>query len=197
MRRMRRGYWLDSIIVTKSVIETERLALRTWAPADFTWFLEEMNAPATTVFLGGVRPVEHVMRRLTDNAAALDAGELGFWVVALKDGGEAVGHCGLNLISTPHAPAAIQGQPQIGWTITEPHWRRGYALEAARGVLRHGFGPLGYATIYSQTSASNGPSSAMMVRLGLEPMPQYDYDDPDYPGPDNPTTVYRAVRPSA
>ena len=26
---------------------------------------------------------------------------------------------------------------------------------------------------------------------------ELDYDDPDYPGPDNPTTVYRAVRPAA
>lgn len=184
-------------MTTTVVIETERLLLRTWAPADFTWFLDEMNVPATTVFLGGVRPVENVMQRLTSNAAELDAGELGFWLVALKNGGAAVGHCGLNLISTAHAPAAIQGQPQIGWTITAPHWRRGYALEAARGVLSHAFGPLGLSTIYSQTSASNGPSSAMMVRLGLEPMPQYDYDDPDYPGPDNPTTVYRAQRPAA
>ena len=178
-------------------IETERLVLRTWVPADFTWFLEEMNAPATTVYLGGVRSVEDVMQRLTSNAAALATGKLGFWLVALKDGGEAVGHCGLNLISTPHAPAAIQGQPQIGWTITAPHWRRGYALEAARGVLAHAFGPMGYATIFAQTSASNGPSTAMMDRLGLEPMPGLAYDDPDYPGPDNPTTVFRAVRPAA
>ncbi len=177
-------------------IETERLILRTWAPSDYTWFLEEMNASATTVYLGGVRPAEHVLQRLTANAAALDAGEPGFWLVALKRSGEAVGHCGLNLISSPHAPEAIQGQPQIGWTITAPHWRRGYALEAARGVLAHAFGPLGYATIFAQTSASNGPSTAMMDRLGLEPMPELDYDDPDYPGPDNPTTVYRAVRPA-
>ena len=194
MRRTRRGCW--GAEVTEVIIETQRLVLRTWSPADFPWFLAEMNAPATTVFLGGVRPVESVMQRLTANATALDAGELGFWLVALKDGGAAVGHCGLILISTPHAPEAIQGKPQIGWTITAPHWRRGYALEAARGVLAHAFGPLGHATIFSQTSASNGPSSAMMVRLGLEPMPEYGYDDPDYPGPDNPTTVYRAMRPA-
>ena len=69
--------------MTKIGIETERLVLRTWAPSDFAWFLE-MNVPATTVFLGGVRPVENVMQRLTSNAAALDAGEPGFWLVALK-----------------------------------------------------------------------------------------------------------------
>lgn len=183
--------------MTTIVIETERLVLRTWAPSDFTWFLAQMNVPATTTHLGGVRPVEHVMQRLTANAAALDAGELGFWLVALKSSGEAVGHCGLNLISTPHAPEAIQGQPQIGWTITAPHWRKGYALEAARCVLAHAFGPLGYTTIFSQTSASNGPSSAMMDRLGFVHLPDLAYDDPDYPGPDNPTTVYRAVRPAA
>lgn len=183
--------------MTRVVIETERLVLRTWVQGDFAWFLDEMNGPATTVFLGGVRPVEDVMQRLTANAAALDASGLGFWLVALKDTGEAVGHCGLNLIATPHAPKALQGQPQIGWTITAPHWRKGYALEAARGVLAHAFGPLAYAAIFSQTSASNVPSSAMMVRLGLEPRPELDYDDPAYPGPDNPTTVYCAVRQAA
>ena len=183
--------------VTTIAIETERLVLRTWAPVDFAWFLEEMNVAAVTVHLGGVRPVENVMQRLTANAAALDAGEPGFWLVALKDGGAAVGHCGLNLIATPHAPEALRGQPQIGWTITAPHWRRGYALEAARGVLAHAFGPLGHAAIFAQTSASNGPSSAMMERLGLDRLREFDYDDPDYPGPDNPTTVYRAVRPAA
>lgn len=183
--------------MTTIVIETERLVLRTWAPTDFTWFLDEMNVAATTVFLGGVRPVEKVMQRLTSNAAALDAGDPGFWLVALKHSGEAVGHCGLNLISSPHAPEAIQGQPQIGWTITAPHWRQGYAQEAARGVLAHALGALGYATIFSQTSASNAPSTAMMDRLGFEHIPALDYDDPDYPGPDNPTTVYRAVRPAA
>ena len=87
--------------------------------------------------------------------------------------------------------ASLAGRHEIGWTLAEAFWGRGYATEAARAVLDFAFEELGLARIYSQTSDSNHPSTRMMQRLGFTHLPQLGYVDPLYPPRDNPTTVWR------
>ena len=178
-----------------SVIETERLVLRPPAPDDLAWITEYMNTPAVMRNLGGVRSPERVASGFADDLAAFCGGGHRRWTVWLRASNARIGRCGLFRIKSDAAPVALRGQNEIGWTLAEAFWGKGYAAEAARGVLGFGFGTLGLPVIFAQTSESNRASTRLMERLGLERLPALDYVDPDYPEADNPTTVYRAMRP--
>ena len=176
------------------MIESDRLVLRVPEAADLAWQIAELNSPAVMQHLGGLRDDSAILASFESNRAALIRGDLGFWTVTLRDSGQPIGKCGLSPIDSPAAPAEVRGSVQIGWTLAEPFWGNGYAGEAARAVLVHGFGALDLPVIWSQTSDSNDASTRMMARLGFARCAALDYVDPDYPAADNPTTVYRMAR---
>lgn len=176
------------------MIETERLILRVQRDDDLDWFVAHMNTPAVMRHLGGVRPREAVAAGMARNAEGFARTGVGFWTIVLRESGERAGKCGLGVIEGEHAPPQLQGKPEIGWSLAEPFWGRGLAAEAARAVLRYGFGTLGHDAIHSQTSDSNRASTRLMERLGFERLAALDYVDPGYPAADNPTTVYGLTR---
>lgn len=178
------------------VIETERLILRVQQDDDLDWFLEHMNTPSVMRHLGGVRLREAVAAGMARNAEGFARTGTGFWTVWLCESGERAGKCGLGTIETECAPPELIGQTEIGWSLAEPFWGKGLAAEAARAVLQHGFDMLGLTAIHSQTSDSNRSSTQLMQRLGFDRLPTLDYVDPVYPAADNPTTVWRKLRPS-
>lgn len=177
------------------LIETDRLILRPPAPDDLQWVLESINTPAVMRYLGGaIRSQAQVEDSFAADLAAFSNGGYRRWTIWRRDpegrGGCRIGRCGLFHVYTPSAPPALQGQREIGWTLAEPFWGKGYATEAARAVLEYAFGALQLGVVYAQTSDSNGPSTRMMQRLGFSRLPELDYVDPDYPPRDNPTTVW-------
>ncbi len=137
------------------MIETARLILRVQRDDDLDWFFEHINTPCVMRHLGGPRSREAVAGGMARNAESFARTGVGFWTIVLRESGELAGKCGLGTIASEHAPPPLQGQPEIGWSLAEPFWNRGFASEAARAVLRYGFETLGHATIFSQTSTSN------------------------------------------
>lgn len=181
---MRHVCWADP------VIETARLVLRSPVASDLDWQALHLNTPAVMAHLGGVRSAEDLANGFAANAAALDAGEPGFWTVTLRSDGTVIGKCGLSRMETPAAPPEMTGGLQIGWSLGEAWWGHGYAGEAARTVIAQFFDHYDAPQLWAQTSDSNAASSRMMTRLGFARCLQFDYVDPDYPPEDNPTTVY-------
>lgn len=176
------------------MIHTARLVLRRPEADDLAWILDKMNTPAVMRYLAGVRTPDDVAEGLDADIAAFAGGQWLRWTVWLREEDRRVGRCGLFTVRSEAAPDVLRGQPEIGWTFAEDCWGRGYAGEAARAVLAHGFETRGNPVIYSQTSDSNAASTRMMARLGFTPSPELGYVDPDYPAEDNPTTVYRLAR---
>jgi RimJ/RimL family protein N-acetyltransferase len=58
---------------------------------------------------------------------------------------------------------------------------RGYASEAARAVLKAGFGQYGLKEIASFTVPKNLKSQAVMKKIGLKYDPQGDFNHPKLP----------------
>lgn len=90
----------------------------------------------------------------------------GFWGVFRRDAPGLVGLVGLLNIpwSARFTPAV-----EIGWRIAPAHQRQGFAEEAARMALAHGFGQLGLAEIVAFTLPANQPSWRLMEKLGMAP----------------------------
>lgn len=177
------------------MIETERLVLRPPSADDLPFILAQINTAGMMRHLGGAaRPVDDVAKSHAEDIAAFADGSYQSWTVWLKEGQQRIGRVGLFPVRTKTAPEALRGQREIGWMLAEAHQGRGYAAEAARAVLAYGFDVLDLPVIFAQTSDSNEASTRMMLRLRFEWCTQLGYVDPDYPAPDNLTTVYRIGR---
>lgn len=83
----------------------------------------------------------------------------GRWAVILKSSGECIGRVGLWF------PEGWPGV-ELGWMITPAHQGRGYATEAAREGLNHGFDALQLDRIISLISVDNARSIRVAEKLG-------------------------------
>ena len=117
----------------------------------------------------------------------------GLWALELRADGRFVGFTGLALqtFEAPFTPAV-----EVGWRLAADAWGHGYATEAARASLDHGFG-LGLQEIVSMTTVTNLRSQAVMARLGMTRDPADDFDYPRHPvgHPLRPHVLYRLQRP--
>jgi ribosomal-protein-alanine N-acetyltransferase len=171
-------------------LQGPRLRLRPIAPADAAGFAA-LNADPLAM--------RHFPAPLSraESDAALDRalahhGEYGFGAqaAALHDG-TLLGFLGLAQVQFPaHFAPAVE----IGWRFLPAFWGQGYAEEAARLTLAHGFGPLGLKEIVSFTVPANQPSWRLMQRLGMRPDGGFDHPRVPEGHPLRPHVLYRLAR---
>jgi RimJ/RimL family protein N-acetyltransferase len=59
-------------------------------------------------------------------------------------------------------------EPEIGYWLGVAFWGRGYATEAARGVIDHAFGDLGYHCLAGGARVSNPASRRVLEKCGFQ-----------------------------
>ena len=114
-----------------AVVETERLLIRKWNDEDVAAVADIYLKPEVMQFIpGGVWTPERTTRIIA-RMRELDIEQgYGFYPVVVKSLGTVIGHCGLGrLEQTPEI--------EIAFILDSPHWRKGYASEAARAILAH------------------------------------------------------------
>jgi RimJ/RimL family protein N-acetyltransferase len=91
---------------------------------------------------------------------------------------------------------AHAGWLEIGWALRGAFRGRGYASEIGRAGLRYAFDTLGMGAVVSCTVRHNGPSLAVMERIGMRRDPAGDFEHPLIAAghPLRPHVLYR-VRP--
>jgi RimJ/RimL family protein N-acetyltransferase len=97
-------------------------------------------------------------------AAADEVPGLGFWVGIAHD--ELVGWWILQPPNGPDQPR-VAGEADLGYRLLRRYWRRGYAKEGARELIRYGFEDVGLNRIFAQAMAANAASRATMAAAGL------------------------------
>ena len=172
---------------------TDRLILRRWRPEDRAPFAA-MNADPVVM--------EHFPAPLTASEsdalvdrieAGFDARPFGLWALERRADGAFLGFTGLSDVGfDAHFTPAVE----VGWRLAAFAWGQGYASEAARASLRHGFDTVGLAQIVSFTARRNTRSSAVMERIGMTRDPADDFDHPRLAAghPLRPHVLYR-IRP--
>jgi RimJ/RimL family protein N-acetyltransferase len=83
-------------------------------------------------------------------------------VIELKGDNKVIGNTGLGVVFSEG-----QKQSTIGWLIGENFQGKGYATEAARGLISYGFKELGLHRITARTGLDNVRSWRVMQRLGM------------------------------
>ncbi len=178
--------WSD-VVMSVTRLTTDRLVLRGWHESDREAF-HAMNAdPLVMATIGPVMTraqSDAFMNRITHH---FDEHGYGVWCVEFE--GEPVGYTGFMV------PWFRDGV-EIGWRIRSEFWGRGFAPEAARECLRHGFVDLGFDEIISFTAVTNWNSRRVMEKIGLMRDPDGDFDHPSVPddSPLRPHVLYRLAR---
>jgi RimJ/RimL family protein N-acetyltransferase len=149
-----------------TILEGPRIRLRPWLDSDryafaamnadpevMRHFPKPLNRAEADDFLGRI------------NARMAQEG-FGFWAVERHDKPGMIGLCGLARVlwEARFTPAV-----EVGWRFAAAHQRQGYAEEAARIALAHGFGPLKLEKIVAFTTPANLRSRGLMERLGMHP----------------------------
>jgi RimJ/RimL family protein N-acetyltransferase len=82
--------------------------------------------------------------------------------------------------SRPTRPntASAFGRSSAGRTLHPDGWGQGYATEAARAALRHGFEDVKLPEIVAFTARANLASQSVMRRIGMSHDPARDFDHP-------------------
>jgi RimJ/RimL family protein N-acetyltransferase len=146
-----------------SAIATARLDLREFTPDDAAFVLRLVNEPSFLRYIGdrGVRTLEDARRYIAEGPAAGYARDgHGLMRVVRREDGAEVGMCGI--LKRDTLP-----DPDIGFSFLPEFWSQGYALEAARAVMRHARGALGLGRIVAITTKDNEPSIRLLVKLGF------------------------------
>lgn len=143
---------------------TRRLQLRQWRPEDREPFARLNADPRVMAFF------PNPLARAESDAMAdriqvlISERGWGFWAVEVRDVAEFIGFVGLH-IPVPELP--FSPCVEVGWRLAFEHWGKGYASEAAQGVLRVGFEVLDLPEIVSFAAVVHRRSRAVMGRLGM------------------------------
>ena len=149
-------------------LATERLGLRPWTLAEadvrsaFAIFGDREVTRFLTrheVDLDGQR---RGLARLIEGSRSFPAG-LGWFALERRSDGAVIG-CGILKPLEDSGP-----EIEVGYHLARAHWGQGYATEAARALLRHGFETLGLPRIVAVVDPENARSLAVVARLGMRP----------------------------
>jgi RimJ/RimL family protein N-acetyltransferase len=168
-------------------LRTSRLLLRPWRDEDVAAFDELSADPAVMEYLV---PLPGWVARAR---AHWEQHGYGQWVVEIPGEASFIGIVGLNTITyEAHFTPAVEA----AWRFARDYWGRGYATEAARAALDHGFEKLALAEIVATTVPTNQRSRRVMERLGMTRAPEDDFDVPHLPeGPLKRHVLYRLRSP--
>lgn len=161
-------------------METERLLLRQWRDDDLAPFAALNADPEVMEHFPAPLTPEQAAELVGRHQALLGAGEPGLFATEVKATGEFIGFVGL---AVPRFEASFTPCVEIGWRLARSAWGHGYASEAARAVLDHGFNTLVLNEIVSFTAAGNQRSRAVMERIGMTFVEEFDHPnlEPGHP----------------
>lgn len=163
------------------VLETPRLRLRPRTRADSEDCYRLDSEPGTLRYVDWPKPTgswedEAAHRAFIDERTVCPYPPgLGYWVVATRAAPDDF----LGWVQL--IPENAEGpEIEIGWRLHRTARGRGYATEAARALLRHGFRSVGIARIIADMYRENTASMHLARRLGFRQHDDPARTDPQY-----------------
>lgn len=144
------------------MIETDRLFFRQFTEDDLPWLIENRTPAAVNKYLGGVerQNPEALSLRLKFYISCYDSHGFGMCAMGLKNSGELIGVAGLQ-------PLDGTNDIEVGYSLAERHWRKGYGFECAYGWLKYGFNTAGLERIVALADERNVGSTRIMEKCGM------------------------------
>lgn len=144
-------------------VETARLRMRPFTPHDLDRLCELTNDPEVMRYIGHGHTFsrEETRANLDKIMAGFRRRGYGRWALERRDTGTLIGYCGF---STMNPEVGVE----VAYLLAREEWGKGYALEAARAVLRYAFETLGLDSVAGITLHGNRRSRTVLERLGMK-----------------------------
>jgi ribosomal-protein-alanine N-acetyltransferase len=144
-------------------LQTRRLFLRKFSPADIDRLAELTANPGFMQFSGGSvlnrDQAEGMLERLL---APARLGKPSQFAVILRENGKLIGYCGFFLQMVDEVE-----ELEIGYRLDPEYWQQGIATEAARAVRDHAFRDLKVDRVISLIVPDNFPSKRVAEKNGM------------------------------
>ncbi len=150
--------------VTKRILETERLFLRTWSVEDAEAGFRIWSDAEVMRYVGTGQPnadVEQTRAWLGRMIAHQEKHGFCFWAIVDKESDRLIGSCGIAY--------QLDGGPPIefGYTLARDFWGRGLATEAARAALCYIFTQTNVTEISASVDSRNVASRRVLEKIGF------------------------------
>ena len=145
------------------VFETERLLLREFNADDVDAVYAYAGDAENTIYMDWGPANREEVRNFVQSRLAQQITEprrIFDFAVCIKATGQLVGSMGLFFGDDGQ-------QAELGYTINKAFWGKGYASEAAKGMLQFGFMNLNLHRISARCDSMNTASERVMQRLGM------------------------------
>jgi RimJ/RimL family protein N-acetyltransferase len=162
-----------------AIAQTQRLLLATWLADDRDLFREINGDPQVMEFFAFRRSEEEADALLGKLNDMISDDGMGFYAIVLKETGRAIGFCGMSRSNL--AGIFPEVTVEIGWRLATRFWGKGYATEAAAGLLDRAFAADELRMVVSFAVETNRRSTAVMKRLGMQRAPELDFVHPRVP----------------
>jgi len=146
-----------------TIIETERLILRSWTLGDVEAAFTVWGDPEVMRFVDDGKPFDTLDRTRRSIERGMEAQRrLGFsiWPMVEKSEAEVIGCCGFHYFGEGPALELIVH-------LARSRWGRGYATEAARACIEYGFIELGAERIVAAVHPKNIRSRQVIRKAGM------------------------------
>ena len=150
------------------LFETKRLRIRPWTESDARSLFKYASDPE--------------VREIFSNGHT--------WAIELKESGEAVGCICYYDQKESNIPIGEQ-DAEIGYWIGKPHWNRGLATEALRGMVDYCFNTRGFLTLWSDFFVDNPASGRVMEKCGFRDTGEENLLSHLYRGDERPVRIMR------
>jgi RimJ/RimL family protein N-acetyltransferase len=143
---------------------TERLEIRAFEPSDLEALHAVYGDPEVTRFISHYPTLEHTRRALDRHVREARAGNPAFWALIERESGELIGDAGLGLVE------GAGPELELGYTLGQRWWGRGYATEAASAVRDYAFGPLRLTEVVAVVRPAHAASIHVLEKIGMTRM---------------------------
>lgn len=155
------------------LLETERLRLRRFTPADVDLLVELDSDPEVMRYItfGQPTPRESYVNIYMPRWWVIYETQpgLGYFAAERHDTGEFIGW--FHLRDDRLEPEYVE----LGYRLKRAAWRQGYATEGSLALLAHGFETLGVPQISARTLRGNAGSRGVMEKCGLRYVGDFVY----------------------
>lgn len=147
----------------KIILQTSRLLLRQFTEVDAPLIFDLNSNPEIIKYVHEriVETEEMANEILVNIILPQYKNNLGRWAVHTKNNNEFIGWCGLKFL-------AETGEIDLGYGFKKNAWGHGYATEAAKHTLAHGFNYLNLKTIVAKARVENLASINVLQKTGMQ-----------------------------
>ena len=154
---------MEASCKTNYFLTTERLGFSEWKDEFYPFALELWGDPAVSklVTANGVFSEEEIKVRLETEITNKKLYNVQYYPIFLLDGDTFIGCCGLRPYNLEESVF------EFGFYLKPAYWGKGYAYEAAKGIINYTISTIDVSNIYAGHHPDNTSSRKALERLGF------------------------------